>query len=100
MWHIVPAKWSVHIAHTFSCENLTEFTAFYSNQVLFVYICVKETDYLVSISDKNSPCSGHYAYRQISYIRRTLTGNKTVDDSDVVGASPVGAASTTSSYLT
>ena len=40
------------------------------------------------------------AYRQVSNIRRTLVGNKTVDHSDVVGASPVGAAPTTSSFST
>ena len=33
-------------------------------------------------------------------IRRTLVGNKIVDHSDVVGASPVGAAPTTSSFST
>ena len=32
-------------------------------------------------------------YRQVSNIRRTLVGNKIVDNSDVVGASPVGACS-------
>ena len=36
-------------------------------------------------------------YRQVSNIRRTLIGNEIVDNSDVVGASPVGAAPTTSS---
>ena len=41
-----------------------------------------------------------YMYRQVSNIRRTLEGNKTVDHSDVVGASPVGAAPTTSSFST
>ena len=39
-------------------------------------------------------------YRQTSYIRRALVGNKIVDHSDVVGASPVGAAPTTSSFST
>ena len=39
-------------------------------------------------------------YRQVSNIRRTLVGNKFVDHSDVVGASPVGAAPTTSSFST
>ena len=39
-------------------------------------------------------------YRQVSNIRRTLEGNKIVDHSDVVGASPVGAAPTTSSFST
>ena len=36
-------------------------------------------------------------YRKTSNISRTLIGNKTIDYSDVVGASPVGAAPTTSS---
>ena len=39
-------------------------------------------------------------YRQVSNIRRTLAGYKIVDHSDVVGASPVGAAPTTSSFST
>ena len=39
-------------------------------------------------------------YRQVSNIRHTLAGNKFVDHSDVVGASPVGAAPTTSSFST
>ena len=38
-------------------------------------------------------------YRQISNISRTLY-NKIVDHSDAVGASPVGAAPTTSSFST
>ena len=39
-------------------------------------------------------------YRQVSNIRRTLVGNLIVDHSDVVVASPVGAAPTTSSFST
>ena len=39
-------------------------------------------------------------YRQVSNISRTLVGNKIVDNSDVVGASPVGTAPTTSSLST
>ena len=37
-------------------------------------------------------------YRKTSNIRRTLVGNKIVDHSDVIGASPVGAAPTISSF--
>ena len=37
-------------------------------------------------------------YRKLSNISRTLVGNKIVDHSDVVGASPVGAAPTTSFF--
>ena len=39
-------------------------------------------------------------YRKTSNIRRTFVGNKIVDHSDVVGASPVGAAPTSSSFST
>ena len=39
-------------------------------------------------------------YRKTSNISRTSVGNKIVDNSDVVGASPVGAAPTTSSFST
>ena len=39
-------------------------------------------------------------YRQVSNIRHTLVGNEIVDHSDVVGASPVGPAPTTSSFST
>ena len=39
-------------------------------------------------------------YRQTSNITHPLAGNKTINHSDVVGASPVGAAPTTSSFLT
>ena len=39
-------------------------------------------------------------YRKTSNISRTLVCNKIVDNSDVVGASPVGAAPTTSSFST
>ena len=42
----------------------------------------------------------HVYYRKTSNISRTLAGNKIVDHSDVVGASPVAAAPTTSSFST
>ena len=42
------------------------------------------------------PCNGEY--RQICNISRTLVGHKIVHRSDVVGAAPVGAAPTTSSF--
>ena len=40
-----------------------------------------------------------YHYCQTSDIKQTIVGNKIVDNSDVVGAPPVGAAPTTSSFL-
>ena len=39
-------------------------------------------------------------YRKTANISRTLVGSKIVDNSDVVGAAPVGAAPTTSSLST
>ena len=39
-------------------------------------------------------------YCQTSNISRILAGNNTVDHSDVVGAVPLGAAPTTSSFST
>ena len=39
-------------------------------------------------------------HRKTSNISHTLVGNKIVDNSDVVGAPPVGAAPTTSSFST
>ena len=39
-------------------------------------------------------------YRQVSNISHTLVGNKIIDHSQIVGASPVGAAPTTSSFST
>ena len=44
--------------------------------------------------------STNIKYRKTSNISRTLEGNKLFDNSDVVGASPVGAAPTTSSFST
>ena len=43
---------------------------------------------------------GVFYYHQVSNISRTLVGNKIVDHSDLVGALPVGAAPTTSSFST
>ena len=39
-------------------------------------------------------------HREVYNISRTLVGNKIVDHSDVVGASPVGAAPTSPSFST
>ena len=42
----------------------------------------------------------YFEYRQTSNISRAFMGNKIADHSDAVGASPVGAAPTTSSFST
>ena len=48
--------------------------------------------------DNNLLYDPHEFFRQMT--QRTLVGNWIVDHSDVVGASPVGAAPTTSSFST
>ena len=54
--------------------------------------------YLILALVNNNLCP--VLYRQTCNKRRTLVGNNIVDHSDVVGASPVGAAPTTSSFST
>ena len=54
----------------------------------------------LTVCVKSSICLVPEIYRKTSNISRTLVGNKNVDNSDVVGASHVGAAPTTSSFST
>ena len=58
--------------------------------------------HIIDISNESGPHNSlkNFNYRQVSNISRNLEGNKIVDHSDVVGASPVGAAPTTSSFST
>ena len=59
-------------------------------------------DMSLQITHLNNSCipNGSVSYRQTSDISHTLVGNKTVDHSYVVEASPIGAAPTTSSFST
>ena len=53
------------------------------------------------VSSSLSQCiSVNDRYRKNPSKSHTLVANKIIDNSDVVGASPVGAAPTTSSFLT
>ena len=79
--------------------------------IIFKYVKQKGTKYWPLWSE---PCQytwgrhglGHTLiaywshYRKASNMRGTLVGNIIIDHSDVVGTSPVGAAPTTSSFLT
>ena len=56
--------------------------------------------YMTSLGKLRSNWRVFSKYRKSSNKSRTLVGNKVVDHSDVVGASPVGAAPTTSSCST
>ena len=68
------------------------------NKFLILYSNVFEAKAGLWKQGKN--CQWQTNYRQVSNISRTLVDNKIVDHSDVVGASPVGAAPTTSSFST
>ena len=57
------------------------------------HITINKNEDHALLSSSNSE-----GYRQVSNVRRTLVGNYIVDHSDVVGALPVGAAPTTSSF--
>ena len=66
--------------------------------ILYTVFMVNSFIRSVELSDINQIILG--VYPQVSNISCTLVGNKIVDHSDVVGASPVGAAPTTSSFST
>ena len=68
--------WRLSLVASFACSSRVSLT---------LLACMKWT---------RIPCIRNY--RKVSNIRRILVGNKIVDHSDVVGASPVGAAPTTS----
>ena len=57
---------------------------------LLIFLCMRHS----------IKCISAETYCKTSNISRTLVGNKIVDNSDVVGASPVGAAITTSELST
>ena len=64
-------------------------------------LAIIATDALAPRVTKPSTAMKAYSiYRKVSNIRRTLVGNKIVNHSDVVEASPVGAALTASSFST
>ena len=62
----------------------------------YVRVCVCRLE--LNSENDLKPSWHQRKYRKISNVRRILVGNKIVDHSDVVGASPVGAARTTSSF--
>ena len=67
-----------------------------SSTILVPYLDIKSPQ----LSWTSGAPFANMEYRKTSNISRTLVGNKIVDNSDVVGASPVGAAPTTSSFST
>ena len=83
-------KWLMNILRTANLFWLTNLNSLNIIMSFLIYIS-KLLLYLPAIN---------YDYCKTSNISRTLVSNKIVDNSDVVGASPVGAAQTTSSFST
>ena len=74
-----PRQWSNPVRYQSKIPNYNKNTSLIYNKAWAVGVCPG-------------------IYRQTSNISHTLVDNKIVDHSDVVGASPVGAAPTTSSF--
>ena len=66
----------------------------------FQPFCLEAKELQISFCLWAQPMRVGVTYSKISTISRTLVGNEIVDNSDVVGTSPVGAAPTTSSFST
>ena len=78
----------------FMCAGIRTSNALWFNKVIWSYGTVYATASHIVTNILE------FDYRKTSNIRRILVGNKIVDHSDVVGASHVGAAPTTSSFST
>ena len=81
----------------------TQWPSTYVDQVWWWYVIQSfRIRFVVSMTSFKMHVEPHEikVYRQTSNISRTLLGHKIVDHLDVVGASPVGAAPTTSSCST
>ena len=113
-WHHVGAKWltnagllSIRTWGTYFNEILFKIQEF-SFKKICKKMSVKWWPFCLGLNVLNVTIEtqGHAEllwrnrHRKTSYISRTLVGNKIVDHSDVVGASLVSAAPTTSSFQT
>ena len=74
-------------------------SAILQNRCIYIYGSWNQIDIYSFLCNPNITM-GATEYRQVSNIIRTLVGNYIVYHSDVVGASPVGATPTTSSFST
>ena len=92
LWHFSVEKWyDMQINIYFSLKYQISYPQL---------IVLKNINRLPSDIHKTCAFMTKRIYRRVSNISSTLVGNKIVDHSDVVGASPVGAVPTTSSFST
>ena len=71
-----------------------------SNQNAFTKGILCRVIFIMSFTYISLLYSAGERYRKTSNISRILVGNEIFDNSDVVGASPIGAAPTTSLFIT
>ena len=89
-----------------ACINITlTLTCYFSRKNKYKYMNLHFVFYRVAPHDRATQIfrtveAAILKYREVSNIRRTSVGNTIVNHSDVVGAWPVGAAPTTSSFST
>ena len=85
---IISFLWLISCLQSFTNDDYMDNLAFHS-----------VSDTVWRKRENELPTVGNH-YRKTSNISRTSVGDEIVDNSDVVGASPVGAAPTTSSFST
>ena len=91
-YHILSSDSCHHLPHAHDNPDTVEYLGFLTPYSAASHKSETKTNRMTL------KCFPHY--RQVSNIRGTLVSNKIVDHSDVVGASPVGTAPTTSSFST
>ena len=99
----IKAIWLVAVSYyIFGNENIIQIL--FLPLRMYMSLIIRFLSQTWSISCPGSQVSGNslakHNYCQISNISHTSIGNEFIDHSDVVGASPVGAAPTTSSFWT
>ena len=102
MLHANPSKFVWSHCFFYTHIRCCKYHAFYQRMVIIFAInsgwCNPWSHY--SPHEINNHCDKKFKYRKTTNIRLTLVSNIIVDHSDVVGASPVGAVPTTSSFST
>ena len=81
-------------------ECISIIKPYYKFKIFLSRKCIWKSHLQMSIILFRSQCIPLVTYRKTSNISRTLIGNIIIDNSDIVGASPVGTAPTTSSFST
>ena len=95
IWINTSCEFIMNDCITTTKQSTTKACAYFLGYTVHTYVMSYPTNNNLTVCSTASS-----VYRKTSDISRTLVGNKIVDNSDVVGAPPVGAAPTTSSFST